>query len=126
MVNRGNMLKWVEALESGEYTQGPGYLHNPADDTWCCLGVACDVAAKAGVNLGWETVTDNIERFGTAIYFLPLLVQEWLGMADPADGGAARNPSLSGRGATWWNDEAHLSFEGIAQLIRNEYLPGSE
>lgn len=35
--------KWLEALRSGKYKQGAGYLHTINDDgqdTYCCLGVA--------------------------------------------------------------------------------------
>lgn len=35
--------KWVSALRSGEYKQGTEMLHNPAKDTYCCLGVLCKV-----------------------------------------------------------------------------------
>lgn len=38
-------LKWIEALESGEYKQGKGQLRD--GDQYCCLGVACDVYDKA-------------------------------------------------------------------------------
>ena len=34
--------KWLEALRSGKYEQGEGYLQN-ADGQYCCLGVACRV-----------------------------------------------------------------------------------
>lgn len=35
--------KWLEALRSGKYTQGKSGLHNIPNDTFCCLGVLCDV-----------------------------------------------------------------------------------
>lgn len=34
--------KWVEALRSGKYKQGKNHLRNK-DDTFCCLGVLCDI-----------------------------------------------------------------------------------
>lgn len=34
--------KWLQALESGEYTQGRGELRS-ATNSYCCLGVACDL-----------------------------------------------------------------------------------
>jgi len=40
--------KWLEALRSGEYTQGGGTLRS-ASDRFCCLGVLCDLAIKEGV-----------------------------------------------------------------------------
>jgi len=33
--------KWVDALRSGKYKQGQGYLRTP--DGYCCLGVLCEV-----------------------------------------------------------------------------------
>lgn len=36
--------RWVEALRSGEYQQGHGRLRR--GDTYCCLGVLCDLHAK--------------------------------------------------------------------------------
>lgn len=36
-----NRLKWIEALESGEYKQTTNYLKTK--NGFCCLGVACDL-----------------------------------------------------------------------------------
>lgn len=36
--------KWVDALRSGEYKQGRTYLRRRKDNTFCCLGVLCEVA----------------------------------------------------------------------------------
>lgn len=33
--------RWLEALRSGRYEQGAGYLNR--DGQYCCLGVACDL-----------------------------------------------------------------------------------
>ncbi len=33
--------KWIEALESGRYKKGKGYLRK--EDEFCCLGVLCDI-----------------------------------------------------------------------------------
>lgn len=35
--------KWIEALRSGDYNQGNGMLFRPDNNTFCCLGVACNV-----------------------------------------------------------------------------------
>jgi len=43
--------QWIEALESGEYTQGRGALTKVGPDgsrSHCCLGVLTDLAVKAG------------------------------------------------------------------------------
>ena len=44
---------WIKALRSGKYEQTNGRLKNPAihseeSDSFCCLGVLCDLAAKDG------------------------------------------------------------------------------
>lgn len=41
--------KWVEALRSGCYAQGQKYLRQTTDggDTYCCLGVLCDVIDRS-------------------------------------------------------------------------------
>ena len=44
-----NAKKWLEVLESGELIQGKGVLHNEDDNSYCCLGVACELAIKAGL-----------------------------------------------------------------------------
>lgn len=35
--------KWVEALRSGKYRQTRGMLKAPLDNSFCCLGVLCDI-----------------------------------------------------------------------------------
>lgn len=35
-------LKWIAALRSGAYKQGKGRLRR--GDSYCCLGVLCEVA----------------------------------------------------------------------------------
>lgn len=50
MITKNELLtEWVAALRSGEYAQGRGYLHRIEDNTYCCLGVVCDLLAKKGI-----------------------------------------------------------------------------
>ena len=42
-------VQWVKALRSGKYEQGEGILRSKADNTYCCLGVLCDLRIQAGV-----------------------------------------------------------------------------
>lgn len=35
--------KWLAALRGGKYKQGQQVLHNTDDNTYCCLGVLCEV-----------------------------------------------------------------------------------
>ena len=53
--------KWVAALRSGDYKQGQHYLKTP-DDTYCCLGVLCEIA-------GWPT--DDPEGDTTLPPYIP-------------------------------------------------------
>jgi len=46
--------KLVSALRSGEYSQTTGRLRD--GDSYCCLGVLCDIAVKEGVIQPWELV----------------------------------------------------------------------
>ena len=119
---------WVEALRSGKYIQGKGFLRElilgkPRD---CCLGVLCDLFAAENPAEGkWA------EREGNAIVFrtatdssyseLPAQVQQWAGL-DSA------NPNLGTSTAAEWNDAEELledgrpaTFTDIAKMVE-EYL----
>lgn len=51
-MNKQALRLWVDALRSGEYSQTTGILGgytDSGDARYCCLGVACMVAEKAGV-----------------------------------------------------------------------------
>lgn len=123
---------WTAALESGDYPQGQGALYDElrcttvdgtvsGTPTFCCLGVLCDLAARAGVirlnenMVVYETPDGpyDRERCGG---ILPEAVARWAGLwdSDPfvtlVDGTRA---SL-----TNCNDNRGLTFPEIAQAIR--------
>jgi hypothetical protein len=54
--------KWIDALRSGKYKQGDGYLCNTDEngvDKHCCLGVLAEVAGvKREILYGKETLTE--------------------------------------------------------------------
>ena len=85
--------KWVTALRSGEYNQGYTRVRN--GDSFCCLGVLCDLFEK-------ETQqTIHVRHNETFLYgeggdcfYLPDEVQEWSGIS-------------SGRGAVYGFSEEH-------------------
>lgn len=62
---------WVEALRSGDYSQGVDMLRTDSG-AFCCLGVACDLAVREGV----------IERYAADAGVPPLAVQGWLGLTE--------------------------------------------
>lgn len=82
-----NAEKWVKALDSDKYEQTRDKLHRTTGgmDTFCCLGVACEVAIENGVDL--PVVTDDSDLFGCVVYdgdryALPPVVRDWLGLSD--------------------------------------------
>lgn len=82
--------QWIAALRSGEYEQGHGLLH-PTDNTYCCLGVLCDLHAKAGLGM-WVD-----DRYNGVLEVLPIDVQVWAQLQDwcpdvsiPVDGDVGR------------------------------------
>lgn len=56
-------LKWLEALKSGEYQKGTGYLRDK-EDKFCCLGVLCNLL-KDESDYDWNTadVADKVYCF---------------------------------------------------------------
>jgi len=73
--------QWCKALRSGEYEQGKCQLRQ--GEGFCCLGVLCDLAVKAGLgewNKGTyrHTAGECAGDFGDA--GLVLGVQQWSGI----------------------------------------------
>jgi hypothetical protein len=77
--------QWVRALRSGQYTQGKDALKisYAGKDSYCCLGVLCDIAVKSGavdepVKLadGWAYGDDHDSSWSS----LPRKVVEWAGL----------------------------------------------
>jgi hypothetical protein len=107
--------RWAAALRSGTYRQGHHALHQQQldGDKFCCLGVLCDLAVKAGVQV-------DVFRNGETSYdgfpdILPPSVAAWAGLDGP-------NPYLTTYGrAGELNDGDEcgnaLTFAEIADLI---------
>jgi hypothetical protein len=129
-VNRERVKLLVDALRSGNFTQGKRRLRN-SDGRMCCLGVACEVALGHDANIvRWETDVRDDPRIyygpvdgdtSTGSYtVLPNRVAEWYGFetADP------RLKTLSGgsRNATEANDDLGWDFAEIADAFERTYL----
>lgn len=71
--------KWITALRSGEYKQGKRRLKD--GDSYCCLGVLCDLYGKE-FNVSFENTLERGEEFLGKINFLPTVVGIWSGIAD--------------------------------------------
>lgn len=116
MVNKQNMLLWVEALESGRFRQGRERLKRVTLGAYeyCCLGVACEVAMDNGAPVV-ETLIDGSIKFNGSIGYLPEEVQDWLGVDD-------EDPALDSRtSAAQANDGKGMRFTEIAALVRQSY-----
>lgn len=118
--------KWAEALRSGNYTQGDGQLRDQSD-SFCCLGVLCEIAVKEGVipparvmeawtMYSYGNPTANDSRTGV----LPPSVQEWaFEDYDPADESRYNfeDPIMGDHHASNWNDDHNAGFHQIASLV---------
>jgi hypothetical protein len=110
--------QWVAALRSGEYPQGKAGLSYPGDDgvrRFCCLGVLCDLAVKAGagVTLMRAGMLGKYDLYNGENWFLPSSVVDWAGLDGP-------NPEVTQAGyhttLASLNDY-DVPFTGIADMI---------
>lgn len=110
--------KWITALRSGKYVQGRAELHNRDNNTFCCLGVLCELAAEArvippGKPMDGKTyLTAYGENTNTAT--LPKEVQAWAGI--DAWGHFYHTDEDRGRALTSMNDSGS-TFTDIASTI---------
>lgn len=69
--------RWVKALRSGKYTQGQEKLRDK-DDNFCCLGVLCDLHAKAHeLPEKKKPIKNWYYSYGGQSEFPPKSVWEW-------------------------------------------------
>lgn len=114
--------QWVAALRSGEFAQGFSALHSQEPVGYCCLGVLCVLAQRAGI-VEASPESNGLVRYGTSddsteVAYLPQEVITWAGLA-------GRNPRVSatgpyGKSLSQMNDEG-APFSVIADHIE-EYL----
>jgi hypothetical protein len=104
--------EWLKALRSGEYTQGRNVLKS--NNTFCCLGVLCDLHAKH-TNAEWKSVDRAIYGFNAYSYegaelTLPPEVMQWAGLP-------SNNVEVDGNTLTFRNDHKKMTFSEIADVI---------
>lgn len=97
-MNKEIQDRWVAALRSGEYKQGKYRLQRD-DDTYCCLGVLCDLAVKDGV----------VAAFDGRRELPPTTLSAWAGSSGWWRSGGVSLPSL--------NDGLGWTFDQIADHI---------
>lgn len=115
--------QWVKALRSGDYKQGKTRLET--DEGFCCLGVLCDLAVKAGIierrptaAIRGGVASYGVEGLTREISVLPRLVVDWAGLIDC-------NPLVRINGHYYhalshMNDIEGSSFLEIADLIEEQ------
>lgn len=74
--------RWVEALRSGQYKQGTGYLRVRSEphDRFCCLGVLCALAETDEIIALEGNGEDRCYSYGNRFAGLPNPVIEWAGL----------------------------------------------
>ena len=111
-----NARAWVAALRSGKYKQGKRALH-PTPDTYCCLGVACDLYQRA-MGESWQNDNSSILSFWGNAQVLPPRVRLWLGLTFPT------STYLKEDGRTYESlanlNDRGVTFNEIADLIESE------
>lgn len=89
-MNEDIKYRWLVALRSGEYKQGQMVLHNMANDSYCCLGVLCELYCKEHPDLSVKSQCGHeFEYYFDAHEVLPPEIIEWAGFDE-----FVSNPSL--------------------------------
>jgi hypothetical protein len=116
--------KWLKALRSGKYTKGRGCLRRHRSgkkDTFCCLGVLCDLHAKE-TGKAW-LIEPGSCAYGDARAYLPSNVQRWAGMKNdsgvlPEDFVTRNAVALHGtHSLAMFNDKRGVTFKDVAKII---------
>ena len=107
---------WVRALRSGKYQKGTMKLRG-ADNTFCCLGVLCDLAVKQGV-IPEPTLSKREGKYSYAhsTNFLPSVVKDWAGLKTTRGNMSAN----FGTSLANVNDYKYTEFGPIADLIESK------
>ena len=143
-VKAERMKLWTAALRSGEYEQAKGYLKS--DDGYCCLGVACEVAVKNGLDIetdpesGYKSKTSFSKEDYWENSCLPREVMEWYGLdktnptvvyevtedeVDEETGEVFEGDELSTE-LSELNDSFGYDFNQLADLIDDQLAPKVE
>jgi len=113
-MNQEVKKQWIAALRSGDYRQGQNALRG-FDNTYCCLGVLCELAVQAKViGPGSPCRFDDCYAYDGSSTYLPDPVIEWAGLD-------TRNPKVTIPDSTSTTlaeaNDTMRSFEQVADLI---------
>jgi hypothetical protein len=136
-MDKERLKEWIDALRSGEYVQGRGNLATQEGGVvrYCCLGVACEVAIKDGLDLEsrWgrpigneveEWVETDHKFYDSEDLVLPPAVQDWLGIP----GSTTVEVMLNGMEGSVidLNDDEGWDFNQIADALEWTFLGGAK
>lgn len=109
--------QWVAALRSGEYEQGAGHLHR--GDTFCCLGVLCDLAIKAGAPEVKEYLHPpwSMTAYSGSEWNLPPSVMEWARLNNSDPFLVFKRGEVNVRHRVSDINDSGVTFDEIADLI---------
>lgn len=110
-MDAGPAQQWIQALRSDHYKQGRGQLRK--GNTFCALGVLCDVVKPQGWAKNGFGVWAH-DGQGTALS-RDFAVE--LGMRVAQDGTRMVHPGVDGVSFAHMNDRQAKSFADIADLI---------
>jgi hypothetical protein len=133
--------QWVAALRSGDYKQGKSVLHNQDTNTYCCLGVLCDLYVQENNNRNsycqQRMLSDCsiVTCFGDSTGTLPSDVRHWSWIGNDNGQFKYNKPIPSSDGTAYFNDEdtclltsmndgeyGHdFTFEEIANIIEEQW-----
>jgi hypothetical protein len=114
--------RWVQALRSGQYQQGQHELH-PDTNSYCCLGVLCDLYRveqgkgewRKGPMRGENNIFTVDDEEGYESSVLPESVKDWAGMHSSVGEIVGTVDALAAL-----NDEG-MEFPQLADLIEKKW-----
>jgi hypothetical protein len=112
--------KWINALESGKFEQGTGYLTTVAklSHSYCCLGILCKVQDRLMKN-GIGLLADGTDHSSTTTLspHNPCY-SELCGSGDFPDGVYVQSLGRTNTTLAECNDCALLNFTQIAEIVK--------
>ena len=102
-MRKSHAMKWINALRSGEYKQGPSLLHNTDANTYCCLGVLDKIFPELDLSGSSHGLLNNYDLIG--------LRTGW-------------GTITAGIDFAQLNDTLEFNFNEIADIVQIEYVEG--
>lgn len=115
-MNQNILEQWTEALYSEDYTQGIRTLRS-YDNTFCCLGVLCDLYVKSDHGQ-WTLRSNDTYALGGESSILPEKVAQWAGLHSTSPEVTYNEESIE---IVELNDEKGLDFKTIADALLRTY-----